>query len=130
MPAHKKLVDQGCSVSGCERKFCALGLCDRHYHQKYKPRREAQRRRTLKSKYGLSTSDYDRMLEQQGGVCAICNREPTERNKAGMVMLNVDHCHATGKVRGLLCPLCNRGLGMFGDCKELLERAAAYLAER
>ncbi len=69
-------------------------------------------------RYGLSDADYDALLARQRGVCANC-----KRNRR----LGVDHCHATGKVRGLLCGNCNRGLGLFHDDPELLRAAAAYL---
>jgi hypothetical protein len=63
------------------------------------------------------------MLEAQNGSCAICHRSPRKR------CLVVDHDHATGRVRGLLCTNCNhRGLGAFGDSHEVVQRAADYLA--
>lgn len=61
------------------------------------------------------------MLLQQGGVCLICN-DPGDRQALG-----VDHCHATGLVRGILCDKCNRGLGYFKDNPELLIAASIYL---
>jgi hypothetical protein len=57
-------------------------------------------------------------------VCAICGGV-NPNNKA----LGVDHDHELGSVRGLLCDLCNRGLGMFRDNPDLLEKARAYIAE-
>ena len=76
-------------------------------------------------KYGLAPGDYERMLEAQGGVCAICKREP----RSGGRKLHVDHCHRTKKVRGLLCWHCNVGLGEFGDSPERLESASLYLKD-
>lgn len=78
----------------------------------------------LKHKYGLTPADYARMLEEQGGVCAICGGEPQTNGKA---RFNVDHCHATGRVRSLLCFPCNSGIGRFKDDPELLRKAIAYL---
>lgn len=72
----------------------------------------------LKTKYGLTRESYEAMLADQGGRCAVCKEA---------LMMHVDHCHSTGKVRGLLCIGCNRGLGYFKDRPELLKRAAAYL---
>ncbi len=68
--------------------------------------------------------DYARMLNEQSGACAICRGSDFgPRAKR----LSVDHCHATGAVRGLLCSWCNSGLGMFKDNVEFLEAAIAYL---
>lgn len=79
------------------------------------------KRRGLKM-YGLTLDTYEAMLDAQNGVCKICFRG----NKDGRA-LAVDHNHATGKVRGLLCDRCNRGIGFLRDCAENLARAAAYL---
>ena len=70
-------------------------------------------------KYGLTLDCYGKMLKKQGGKCAICLTEPKR--------FHIDHCHATSKVRGLLCESCNLGLGKFYDNPESLKRAAVYL---
>ena len=62
------------------------------------------------------------MLGAQNGRCAICGRPETEAGG-----LAVDHCHATGKVRGLLCTLCNTALGKFRDRTDILRAAIRYL---
>jgi hypothetical protein len=80
------------------------------------------RRSVLKRKYGLTPQDYAAMLERQNGQCAICQAEPSPN-----LGLSVDHCHATGVVRGLLCAACNRALGQFQDDLERLRRALDYL---
>jgi hypothetical protein len=72
-------------------------------------------------KYGITYEDYDRMLLQQNGVCAICGTPPKKNRLA------VDHCHKTKKVRGLLCFRCNYGLNWFQDNPERFTRASAYL---
>jgi hypothetical protein len=77
----------------------------------------------LKKIYGLSLADYARMKEAQGGKCAICGSSDSR----GRGDLHVDHCHATGSVRGLLCTSCNNGLGRFRDSPELLRAAIEYL---
>lgn len=81
--------------------------------------------------YGLDQESYTAMLEAQRGVCAIC--ELPERyidSRTGEPRrLSVDHCHTSGKVRGLLCGRCNRSIGQFADDHERLSRAAAYLRE-
>lgn len=80
------------------------------------------RRAKLKKKYGISTEQYDEMLRRQQGVCAVCG----EVNPDGR-RLAVDHEHETGQVRGLLCTMCNRGIGSMRDDPERLRAAAAYL---
>lgn len=72
-------------------------------------------------KYGITLEDYNRMLEAQGGHCAICPRVP------GTKRLPVDHNHDTGAVRGILCDRCNRAIGLLGDSTDLLESALNYL---
>lgn len=67
--------------------------------------------------YGLTVQDYDKMLEEQNGLCAICRQpEPVANRK-----LSVDHCHETGKIRALLCGPCNKGLGIFEKNKDRFE---------
>jgi hypothetical protein len=77
-----------------------------------------------KNGYHLPVGGYDRLFAQQGGQCAICG---TDQPGGRYVRLLVDHCHRTGKVRGLLCHGCNAGLGLFKDEPERLVAAAAYL---
>lgn len=76
----------------------------------------------LKNKYNITGAEYDAMLARQGGACAICGDEKA-------ASLAVDHCHQTGKVRGLLCVNCNRGIGYFLDQPERLTKAAQYLSQ-
>lgn len=72
-------------------------------------------------KYGITLEQYEQLEKKQKGVCAICG------NKNQNKKLDVDHCHKTGKVRGLLCSNCNNGLGKFKDDKTLLNKAIKYL---
>jgi hypothetical protein len=85
----------------------------------------------LQYKYGITLDDFNKMFKEQNGVCKICKRESymyDERIK-GMKNLAVDHCHKTGKVRGLLCTKCNQGLGNFEDNIESFNNAIIYLKE-
>jgi hypothetical protein len=84
---------------------------------------------SLRSKYGVSVVEYEELLRAQGGLCAICRQPETMvDSKTRMVKrLAVDHCHATGRVRALLCHTCNLGLGVFKDDVARLRAAVAYL---
>lgn len=77
-------------------------------------------RGVLRRKYGITVEQYHAMAEAQGQVCAICGGSVERR-------FHVDHCHASGVVRGLLCQFCNTGLGMFRDEPDRLRSAAEYL---
>ena len=84
----------------------------------------AHRRIVRKARlYGLSAAQQDAMERAQAGKCAICKND----FGSGMHAFHVDHCHTTGKVRGLLCPKCNRGLGHFKDNREYMRSALCYL---
>lgn len=80
----------------------------------------------LLKRYGISSDDYMKLLKDQDYTCAICNCTP-EQGRGNTNRLSVDHCHETGKVRGLLCQKCNTGLGLLGDNKEGLQKALDYL---
>jgi len=77
----------------------------------------------LKKKYGLSYEEFQSMYETRAGLCDIC-KGPSEEGR----LLSVDHCHKTGKVRGLLCGPCNRALGLFKDDPILLQKALEYVS--
>jgi hypothetical protein len=96
-------------------------------YQKRHPERVkvSARKSRLKAMYGITLDEYNRMLDAQGGGCAICGCTETENG----AILAVDHDHATGKVRGILCRLCNNGLGHFRDTERLFLKAIAYLKE-
>lgn len=74
-------------------------------------------------KHGISFDDYKQMKADQNNLCAICGNPPDGR----WGRLNIDHCHKTGKVRGLLCVNCNLGIGNLQDCITNLLRAIKYL---
>lgn len=81
--------------------------------------------RDLKRAYGISFEDYKAMEVAQDGKCKICGGTTLYRG----TRFAVDHCHITGKVRGLLCTKCNSGLGMFNDDINLISAAISYLRE-
>lgn len=78
---------------------------------------DRRRATVLKSRYGVSLEEYNTMFESQGGECKICKRHQTEFSKR----LRVDHCHKTGRVRGLLCSRCNLHLGQYEQYKNSFE---------
>ena len=95
----------------------------RHREKILRKSREAR----MKRDYGITVAEYDTMLKSQNGVCLICGGEPgTKRSKR----LHVDHCHETGRVRGLLCQKCNHMIGLSGDDPDVLRIAALYLEEK
>lgn len=77
----------------------------------------------LRKKYGITLAQFNKMFAEQNGCCAICGRHQTEFVKG----LAVDHDHATGAIRQLLCPNCNHGLGCFQDNIGLFAKAVEYL---
>lgn len=107
-----------CMIETCGSHLYAKGLCHAHY---VKQRKWAAA--------GVDAQRYQDMLHEQKGVCAICQQP--ERHRDGLSGkakdLAVDHDHATGAVRALLCSACNTAIGLFGDSKELLTKAVGYL---
>jgi len=100
---------------------------DRYRAQNADKVHASQRRARLKMNFGLTTEQYDEILAAQGHVCAICRRPESYVRFGKTCPLSVDHDHETGKVRGLLCNHCNRGIGMLGDDPLRLRSAVAYL---
>ena len=91
---------------------------------------EAELRKHLKKTYGLALETYEAMRVVQGGVCALCGRPETVKIHGKVKRLAVDHCHATGRVRGLLCQRCNSFLGKAGDSPAFMRKAADYLSAK
>ena len=77
----------------------------------------------LKSKYGITPEDYDRMVEEQNGRCYLCDELPSD--KFGKLV--IDHCHKTGEVRKLLCRMCNIHLTKIEACPEYFDKVISYL---
>lgn len=81
---------------------------------------EAVKSSKLKYRYGITLEEKEKMIDNQGGKCAVCDRPIIGKSC-------VDHNHQTGQVREILCGLCNTGLGAFGDNVEILKNAINYL---
>ena len=82
---------------------------------------QTRRDTILKNRYGIMEFDYEQLAQKQNNKCAICGIKPETKR------LDLDHCHTTKKIRGLLCNNCNRGLGHFKDDTRLLDKAKTYL---
>lgn len=91
-------------------------------------RSKNQRTQFLRKKYGITQKDFETMLAAQLGCCKICGEQPNLTNTKHN-SLSVDHCHVTGKVRGLLCDRCNKGIGLLKDDVNRLISAIKYLEE-
>ena len=85
--------------------------------------KDVVKKRVMLAKYGVTTDEYNLMFKRQDGKCAICGKHQTEITRS----LCVDHCHETGKVRGLLCSKCNSSIGFMEDDIENLKCAVLYL---
>lgn len=105
--------------SECQRAF--LAKAQRKHRAKVGP--DVAKCRELQRAYGITHEQYKLQLERQGGVCAICKEPERIAGRA----LAVDHCHATGAVRGLLCAMCNTGIGKLRDDPALVRSALSYL---
>jgi hypothetical protein len=107
-----------CSIPLCDGRAYAKSLCHAHYLKDLRWGRK-----------GVDAARYQEMLHTQGGVCAICHQPETSPDKASGKTkdLAIDHDHATGAIRALLCSNCNRGLGLFNDSIELLAKAREYV---
>jgi Recombination endonuclease VII len=112
------------------QKLLAAAQAYREAHKEELSERRRRKRQTdpehrdkrLRYIYGISLEEYGAMLARQGGVCAICKKKPDK----GKVLF-VDHCHVTGRVRGLLCGKCNSVLAFGNDDPDILRAAIAYL---
>lgn len=119
---------------GCRCVLCKQANAKAHRVYRAKRGTEYVREINLKRSFGISIKDHDEMLKKQKGVCAICGKPESHGHynvKQSKVVklknLAVDHDHTTNRVRGLLCQRCNRGIGLFGDDIQTLEKAIQYL---
>lgn len=100
---------------------------DTAWRHKKPNRKEWAKNQNLRHFFGITLADYNAMFVAQGGRCAICRTdEPGGKHNT----LVVDHDHATGKIRGLLCNSCNNGLGRFKDDPLKLRMAVVYLENK
>ena len=97
-----------------DKPYHSKGLCEHCYITEY----------TLGKRYGLTVKTRDHLLEEQNNQCPLCNRPFTN---TGDTTPHVDHCHATGIVRGILCNGCNTALGKLGDTEDAILRVLDYL---
>ena len=116
--------DKPCRVCGTLFK----PLAPSHLHCSDECAQRSLATRYLMRTYGITMDKYEEMLEKQNHKCGICEGEgfvmDASKHKLKLV---VDHCHKTGKIRGLLCHNCNRGLGLFKGKLDVIESAIAYL---
>ena len=95
-----------------------------YMRQWYLSRKDIYKDRHLQKTYGISLDDFLKMLTNQDYSCAICTKDLTN---VPYKNVHIDHCHETGKIRGVLCQTCNMGMGMFEDKIDILKAAIAYL---
>lgn len=89
-----------------------------------------QRNTKMLKAYGLTVSAYNTLSEAQGHRCAVCNEPETVARGDRVMFLAIDHCHNTGRIRGLLCSNCNRAIGLLKDNVDVLRKAIDYLEGR
>lgn len=100
---------------------------DERRRRNFTRKKALSRERRLLNVYGITSADYHSMLDAQGGVCAICKSPESKSKNGNTILLSVDHCHKTGKIRGILCNRCNTSLGKFEDSIEILQSCIDYL---
>lgn len=111
-----------------DKPHFGYGLCATcYYHRNKRTILANLRRRKLWNLYGLTVEAFNELVRKQEGKCRICERVPQGRNDQDKLV--VDHCHKTGRVRGLLCTQCNGAIGWLKDDPEILKRAYEYLRE-
>lgn len=97
----------------------------RKYNKEYRIKNPDKYRNTwYKYEYGISLDDYNIIFNLQKGLCNICNKHQNEFKRK----LAVDHCHTTGKIRGLLCKDCNTAIGLLKDNIQIIKKAIEHLS--
>jgi len=116
-PGNKDGYNNSCKL--CKKKYA------KERGQKNKEKiSQKKREKDLKRNYDFTVQEYNLLLRKQKGKCNICGSTDPGKNRK---YFPVDHCHLTGKVRGLLCNKCNCALGLLNDDLKMLEKATNYL---
>jgi len=89
--------------------------------------RDCENEERFQREYGIGWAEYNSMMEGQNGTCKICRKPECMVVRGKVLPLSVDHCHRTGKIRGLLCRKCNTAIGLLGDNPEIADSARLYL---
>ena len=111
--------------SGKHKNECKECTVKRSKKNRKEDADQYDRARHLMLTYGLTLEDYDLLLEEQGGCCAICGTDkPTGKGR-----FHVDHDHNTNEIRGLLCSQCNQAIGLLKDSSKNCLLAASYLKQ-
>jgi len=94
--------------------------------------RRSIRSRSIRTKYGITVEEYQRLYDLQEGRCAVCGQSETaiDPQRGTVKKLAVDHDHITGRVRGLLCGACNRALGLLKEDLDLVARLINYVTNQ
>lgn len=112
-------------------------LCYNEYRRKYRKLPHVLEteykylmKKHYKKAYGLSIEEYDAIIKSHNGLCAICKTDKGrfDTRTGKKQKLHIDHCHLTGKIRGLLCNKCNIGIGLFNNNIELFKKVIEYLS--
>ena len=108
---------------------CKICLCEKNRKSQSKPRNKQKVwENKLQYRYGITKQDYENLFTKQKGCCAICNTDNPSSKRKNHKYFSVDHCHQTGKIRGLLCANCNNAIGLLGDCPLTIIKASLYLS--
>jgi hypothetical protein len=113
------------SKKSCRCTPCKIKAQKISNHKSYVNNPHEHKHRNLKHRFGISLAEFNGIFERQRGCCKICKTHQSELRRG----LSVDHCHKTGRVRGLLCHHCNSLLGFSVDNIETLESAIKYLKD-
>ncbi len=136
-PTCKKYKSLKCFYTDNARKHGTSSLCKLCFnaYQRSRYNYKEERYKQLFTSYGITREQYEAMHKAQNGLCAVCKQPETSipggrrRTKDITPMLHVDHDHATGKIRGLLCGNCNNALGSLKDDPELIKALLKYLGK-